>query len=80
MNDLIDLTEEYHVITPQLKTCKIFITQQIGGNWVGSVVYVHKSLLIREPCVDLGREGVYLKCCRWVLDNIDNLANIQPLA
>ncbi len=75
----IGKTEERLIQTTDNKTFKIFITEQLGGFWVATVLYAKDGVVDAENFADVRQEEAYRLAVEWVLNNIDDKATIEAL-
>lgn len=72
-------TEERLIKTSSGKTFKILITEQYGGYWVATVLFAKNGVVDTENLTDINRIEAYRKATEWVVNNIDDKANIDSL-
>ena len=75
----IGSTEEKIIKTSNGKIFKLFMTEQMGGYWVATVLYVKDHVVSTKSIVETDKTESYRKACEWVLNNIDDKADISLL-
>ncbi len=71
-------TEE-RKITTNGKTYKIFITEQVGGYWVATVLYSVNGTVSTHNEIAKTKVDAYAQASTFVLNNIDQNAVIEAL-
>lgn len=74
----IGKTEE-RKITTNGKTYKIFITEQVGGYWVATVLYATSGTVTTHNELANNKNDAYSQASTFVTKNIDKNAVIEPL-
>jgi len=72
-------TEERKISTTNGKTYKIFLTKQVGGYWVATILYVSGGTVTTQNVIGSSKEDAYRKASEWTLSNIDEHASIEAL-
>lgn len=76
----VGLTKALNIRTSQGKTFRLFITEQVGGLWIATVLYADNSGKIDTHNQSAFSENqAYLDSVQWILNNIDSNASIDPL-
>ena len=61
------------------KTFRIFITEQVGGFWVATILYEANGVISTQNELENTREDAHRKAVKWTLNNIDAKADIDSL-
>ena len=61
------------------KTYKMFLTEQVGGYWVATVLYAKDGVISTKNEIGSSKDDAYQKGFNWALNNIDQEACIEPL-
>ncbi|WP_143473943.1 hypothetical protein [Limnohabitans sp. 15K] len=61
------------------KTFRIFITEQVGGYWIATILYAANSVISAQNELANSREEAYRKASEWTRNNIDAKADIDSL-
>ncbi|WP_139306088.1 MULTISPECIES: hypothetical protein [Methylomonas] len=72
-------TTALNIKTSVGKTFRIFITEQVGGYWVATILYAANGVISAQNELANSREEVYRKAVEWTLENIDANADIDSL-
>lgn len=74
----IGVTEERKISTLN-RTFKIFITEQVGGFWVSTVLYTANGVAVTHDEVANSKADAYKQAVTFILNSIDKNAIIEPL-
>jgi hypothetical protein len=66
-------------ITTNGRTYKIFLTEQAGGYWIGTVLYAINGIVTTHNELGSSKQDAYQRASDWTLDNIDKDADIEAL-
>ncbi len=66
-------------ITTQGKTYKIFVTEQVGGDWVATILYADDGKVTTNNEFGKQLQEAYDNACYFVRKNIDPHAQIEDL-
>jgi hypothetical protein len=72
-------TTEREIHAAKGKTFKIFLTEQVGGFWVATVLYANDGLVTTHVETAATKVDAYRKASAWTLSDIDPKASIDPL-
>ncbi|WP_146093164.1 MULTISPECIES: hypothetical protein [unclassified Xanthomonas] len=72
-------TEERKISTTNGKTYKIFLTEQVGGHWVATILYANSGVVTTHNEIAPSKAGAYKKASEWTLANIDWNASVESL-
>ncbi|WP_156831302.1 hypothetical protein [Arhodomonas aquaeolei] len=61
------------------RTFKIFITEQVGGYWVATLLYSRNGTVDTKNMADTDKAEAFRLISEWILNNIDSNAVINPL-
>jgi len=61
------------------KTFKIFLTEQVGGYWVATILYAAAGVVSTHNELGSSKEDAFTKATSWTLNNIDKNATIETL-
>lgn len=64
-------TTEFEIATSDRKTFKIFLTQQVGGYWVATILYAKSSLVVTHNEIAATKKAAYEQAVTWTIGNID---------
>lgn len=67
------------LIRTELKTFKMFLTEQVGNYWVATVLFAIDGKVETENITGMSKKEVYEKAKSWVLENISENAEIEAL-
>lgn len=70
---------ELKIHTSTNKLFKIFLTEQVGGYWVATVLYAENAQIKVHHVNNTNKVEAYRLACEWVLNNIDSKSVIQPI-
>jgi len=74
----LGLTTEKKVLANG-KTFKLFLTEQEGGFWVATVLYIGGSIAQAHNESRLQKVDSYEAAVAWIQQNIDSNASVDPL-
>ena len=72
-------TTEKKITTATGKTFKMFLTEQVGGYWVATVLYAASGKISTHNEIGSSKADAYKKASAWTLNNIDRQATIEAL-
>jgi hypothetical protein len=75
----IGQSTELKIKTSTNKTFKIFLTEQVGGYWVATVLYAENGTIKVHHETNTDKTETYRLACEWVMNNIDENATIDTL-
>lgn len=72
-------TTTLNIKTSVGKTFRIFITEQLGGYWVATILHTTNGAINTQNELANSRDEAYRKAVEWTFNNIDAKADIDSL-
>ena len=61
------------------RTFKLFLTEQEGGYWVATVLWIKDDIAQTHNESRMKKEESYQSAVKWICSNIDTNATVEPL-
>lgn len=72
-------TKVLDIVTSSKNIFKLFITEQMGGYLVATILYSDDGVITNKILIAMSLNVVYDLACEWIFSNIDESASIQKI-